>query len=129
MIARRQLLTSLASLLAAPAIVRASSLMPISVYAPFDLGAGDYTVSYWMGRDGFWKYIQVTNTYAHCYDLFKKAEPEGTALLMPRRGKAAASEVCVAQLLLPHSDAPRVARADQCLVHVSKLVTSSPSGL
>jgi len=85
MIARRQMLTGLTSLLAAPAIVRASSLMPISVYAPFDLGAGDYTVSYWMKAEGGeWRYIETTGTYARCFDLFIKAERGPTRLEGPK---------------------------------------------
>ena len=44
---RRSLITGIGAILCAPAIVRASSLMPISVYAPFD-----FTASWWEKIEG-----------------------------------------------------------------------------
>lgn len=56
-LSRRSLLTGFAGLLAAPAIVRASSLMPIKVFTapvvdePFVYDSPNY-VGYWIMKDG-----------------------------------------------------------------------------
>ncbi len=67
---RRGLITGLASLLAAPAIVRVGSIMPVKAFVS---DAERWTASWWtkVPGSGEWKYIQSTGTYAHCMDIFK----------------------------------------------------------
>ena len=43
LLSRRGLITGLVSLVAAPAIVRASSLMPVKAWAPYDIASGGIT--------------------------------------------------------------------------------------
>jgi hypothetical protein len=75
-LSRRSLITGLVSLVASPAIVRASSLMPVKAWAEappmffeaggveqaFDFGAGDYTVSYWIRRSPTSEFVFETST-------------------------------------------------------------------
>lgn len=53
---RRSLITGLISLVAAPAIVRAGSLMPVKVMATDAecQAVVNAMVSYWMDQNGFW---------------------------------------------------------------------------
>ncbi len=72
---RRKLIGSLASLLAAPAIVRVSSIMPVKAISE----AERWTASWWtkVPGSGEWKFIEYTGTYAHCIDVFKTQPIEG----------------------------------------------------
>lgn len=56
MLHRRNFLTGLAALVASPAVVKASSLMPVKSIIvepdPWDFGSGDFTIEAWLRRGG-----------------------------------------------------------------------------
>ena len=90
MISRRGFL---GGLLAAPAIIKVATLMPVKAWAEpaFDFGSGDYIVSYWMRHDydsGRWQFVECRSELRNGAFIFPFPLPPGPVdeLTITRRG-------------------------------------------